>query len=198
MKKVLFFLIFAFVGFSLHALDLELTDFSVSMSPITFLSALPVTDEEGNPAVFVGLSLNFGSKNFEHDWFISLYPAVYSFGYEQRVFFNSEKKGFLYGCFASIDYRKFYLQPDGIKIEMTEIVDEEYFNTFGLRVGYEMGFRIRLDDFGITPKFGIGIPLYYPIGLEKISNDFVRDYFLTLVSGSIFIGLKFDFLDCSL
>jgi hypothetical protein len=150
--------------------------------------------------VFCGISANFGSTNVEHDWFLSLYPSEYSFGYERRNFSTYKKKGFFYGFFASLDYRKFALLDDGIddgiRIDLFGLSTENDFWTLGFRVGTELGFRIRIGDFGITPKIGFCIPLYYPFGLKEISDDYWSDYFLTVATSSIFLGIKFDFMNC--
>lgn len=203
MKKVLFLLLIFFVitsnVFSLQQnLQYQEESLSFSISPSTPLLMLPFEAEEGNPNPFllVGISVNLGRGNVEHDWFLSLYPSEYSFGYERRFFPSSKKQGFFYGFFASIDYRKFKLLENGILIDLFIFPTENNFSTLGLRFGPEIGFRIKINDFGITPKFGIGIPLYHPFGLKNISDDFWRDYLLTVATSSIFVGIKIDFLDC--
>lgn len=207
MKKVLFLLLIFFVitsnVFSLQQnLQYQEESLSFSISPATFLTILPWQDEDGNstPMPFFGVSVNLGSSNVEHDWFLSLYPSEVSFGYERRIFPSYKKKGFFYGFFASFDYRKFVLLDDGvddgIRIDLFGLSTENDFWTLGFRIGTELGFRIRIGDFGITPKIGLGIPLYYPFGLKEMSDNFWHDYFLTLTTSSIFIGFKFDYLNC--
>ena len=92
MKKVLFLLLIFFVitsnVFSLQQnLQYQEESLSFSISPATFLTILPWQDEDGNstPMPFFGVSVNLGSSNVEHDWFLSLYPSEVSFGYERRT-----------------------------------------------------------------------------------------------------------------
>ena len=209
MKKV-FFLLLIFLTITSNLFSLQQNfqypeeSLSFSYSPATFLSILPWQDEDGNstPMPFLGISVNLGSSNVEHDWFLSVYPSEYSFGYERRIFPSYKKKGFFYGFFASFDYRKFVLVDngidDGIMVDLFGLSTENDFWTLGFRIGTELGFRIRLGDYGITPKIGFGIPLYYPLGLKEMSDDYWSDYFLTLATSSIFIGLKFDIMNCEI
>ena len=83
-------------------------------------------------------------------------------------------------------------------VDLFGLSTENDFWTLGFRIGTELGFRIRIGDYGITPKIGFGIPLYYPLGLKEMSDDYWSDYFLTLATSSIFIGLKFDIMNCEI
>lgn len=196
MKKVLFFLIFAFIGFSLHALDLELTDFSVSMSPtsLLFLPAAENADEDiEDYLTFVGMSANFGVGKVEHDFFISAYPNDLSFGYERRSFLSESKVGIFCGIFTSLDYKKYSLEDGVISIDLTRNLYENCISTLGVRFGYEVGLRIPFNAFSITPKVGLGFPLFYIFENEKANIISWNDYLNIMFLNSIFIGLKIDF-----
>lgn len=197
MKRLFALFVFYIFGFLCFA---QSSHISISVSPMTFItiSQLPlVTEENGESEIvpFCSLSFNYGNDFTEHDFFISIYPNEYSFGYERRIFFNEDYNGFFYGGFISLDYRRFSIEDKSVILDLTQQLTNNFFSTFGIRIGPEIGVRIKRksNNLGLTPKLGLGIPLYFTSNLSKKNKDFNYYYFQSLKLSAFFIGLKFDF-----
>ena len=189
-KKILFMFLFALLGVNLFATN---SDFSVSVSPLSFFS-LASTEDDFFPNV--SLSVNIGNGTYENDWFVVVNNNSFSLGYEGRNFRNYPRKGFFYGPYVSLDYRKIYM-PDGdtIQFSTAKYDDEKTFTMVGLRLGVACGYRFLIKNtVGISPKIGLTAPLYYPIGLEKVSSNPYSSYLLASGTFCFVAGLKIDFM----
>lgn len=174
----------------------ESQTFSISLSPLSFLSLL-AGSQENNVSIddiWMSLSLNVGSNKKENDFFITKYPHILNIGIEQRNFLKDNFSGFFYGPFISFDYSKLILQDKKNPGYTTNKYENEtVYSLLGPRIGEAIGYRFKIKSIGVTPKIGIGIPLYYLFGLSDFSNTEIKKiYIKNMALNCFFLGLKID------
>lgn len=70
---------------------------------------------------------------------------------------------------------------------------DNVYHSIGITGGFDIGFRIRLGDFGITPYIGLGIPLYFCFINLPPKGYNMEFYILNSTVRAINIGIKLDF-----
>ncbi|MDR0539631.1 MAG: hypothetical protein LBG74_03905 [Spirochaetaceae bacterium] len=181
-------------------------DFGVSVSPLTLLGAVLSSEytPTDNPRDYIWISadLNFLlDDSRERSIGIVLQPNCYGLRYHQRKYTNDNHSGFLYGLFATLDYRVMgwkYNDQDGLTVSYafignTNTTEGMIFHTIGATIGANTGFRLRGERWGATFYVGAGVPLIYCFGdLPRKQNSWDL-YFGSALNRAFELGLKIDF-----
>ncbi|MDR0568500.1 MAG: hypothetical protein LBG87_04775 [Spirochaetaceae bacterium] len=202
MKKIFFVCIFTASSFTAFAHNT-----SLSVDPITFFGLLlSPKDEYGDqqPAdiknMWLSVALNWETKKKKEVGFgVFIRADKVALRTQYRSFFNKERQsGFFWGLYGHIEWRKMYWIYDennalGIGWNFPFVGHDNVFHSVGITGGFDVGFRLRGEKFGITPYIGVGIPLFYCFGdlpPEKDKTDFI---FQNVFFRAIDIGVRFDF-----
>jgi len=116
-----------------------------------------------------------------------------------RSFSNKEKQsGFFWGLYGLIEWRRmdwFYDENNklGVGWIIPSTEQSKAYHSIGITGGLDIGFRFRINNFGITPYLGLGLPLFVCFGDLPPKNN-IRDFYLmNMALRAINIGLKLDF-----
>jgi hypothetical protein len=204
MKKIiLIILITIFISSNLFAQDTtSLKNTSISLDPLSLIGAVlffgdGINEYTSNFICFgMDLNLETSEKNeMSMGFFIGTHRLTLMTKY--RFFNNSEKlSGFFWGLYGLIEWRRmdwFYnenrLSIDWI-IPSTE--QSKVYQSIGITGGLDIGLRLRINNFGITPYLGLGIPLFICFG--DLPSQYIRDFYvMNIALRAINIGLKLDF-----
>jgi hypothetical protein len=116
-----------------------------------------------------------------------------------RMFRNDEmQSGFFWGFFGLVEWRRMYWyfnDNGGLTTGWTfPFADNgNIYHSIGITGGVDLGFRFRINNFGITPYLRAGVPLFSCFGNlppEKHTGDF---YIANIAVRVASIGLKLDF-----
>lgn len=205
-KLCILFLMIIFVSGNLFAAEYD--NVSLSVDPITFLQMLFSSNgEAGNPeaADFANMWLS-ASFNWENAKQKELGFGVFLSGHnialttQYRSFFNKEKQsGLFWGFYGRIEWRRMYWNYDdnselslGWSLPFPSSNNAAY-HSLGISGGVDIGFRLRIGNFGITPYAGLGIPLFFFFGNLPPKDDRLQFTILNVTARAIHIGVKFDF-----
>jgi len=207
MKKVLILLILIFfIPSALFSQNIQNTkNISFSLDPLSLIGAIYFlsTDEEEkteNSFSWFGMDFNWETeRGYEAGagFFIGDHRTAIST--KLRFFSNRENQsGVFFGFYGLIEWRKmdwFFDDDNELTISWffpsTEKSNE--YHSIGITGGFDIGFRIRLNNTGITPYIGLGIPLFYCFG-SLPPDSYKRDFYLgNAIIRAINIGIKFDF-----
>ena len=116
---------------------------------------------------------------------------------ETRNFRNYSFDGFFFGSFISLDYQKRKIVENAVQVDFFSSYKTDFFSVLCLKLGTEMGFRLKLGEIGVSPKIAFCLPICVPIDLdkyaEKYSSNYWNYYFATLIMNICVVGLKIDF-----
>ena len=206
MKKIIFILIISFfIPFNLFAQ--EYNNSSVSFDPLTFGGLLLGPDEEDGevqPVDFRNMwfimDINWETiKQREMGFGIILRGNRIALTTKYRFFHNKERQsGFFWGLYGLIEWRRMYWFYDD-NSELTVgwnfpfVGHDNVYQSIGITSGFDIGIRFRINDFGITPYLGLGLPLFLYFGdLPPEKND-QKFNLINMIIRSINIGLRLDF-----
>ena len=200
MKKVFFTILCFFAILNVYSIDQNTSNMSFSVSPLSFLTLISSgnDDEYGNQAFpYISFSLNFPKRNVEKDIFFLISGNDFSIGLETRNFRNYSFDGFFFGSFISLDYQKRKIVENAVQVDFFSSYKTDFFSVLCLKLGSEMGFRLKLGEIGVSPKIAFCLPICVPIGLdkyaEKYSSNYWNYYFATIIMNICVVGLKIDF-----
>jgi hypothetical protein len=181
-------------------------NFSLSVDPLTFfqmlLSPLNGENEDSNIRnMWLSVDLSWETakqKELGFGLFIRGDKAALSTTY--RSFFNKERQsGIFWGLFGLIEWRQMYwydyYESPGIIIGWSLPFDhtDNVYHSLGITAGFDIGFRLRIKNFGITPYIGLGFPLFFYWG-DLPSKSMMPEFnFQNATARALSIGLKLDF-----
>jgi hypothetical protein len=118
-----------------------------------------------------------------------------------RSYFNKQRQsGAFIGLYGHAEWRKMYwlYDKDGamtIGWSFPFSGEDNVYHSLGLTVGFDVGFRARIDNLGITPFIGLGLPLFFCFG-DLPTNDRSEFDLQNRTFRAIDIGLRIDlFID---
>ena len=208
MKKIVVILLLgAICSHNLFATEQhEFNNFSVSLDPISFIallfSSLGTNDEE-NPTDFRNVWFCAGvnwetEKQREMGLEIFIRGDRVGITTKYRFFSNRERQsGFFWGLFGLFEWRRMYWYYDedselNIAWRFPFTANENVYHSIGITGGLDTGFRLRLNNFGITPYLRLGVPLFFCFGnLPQSSREEFRN--LNILVRAISIGIRLNF-----
>jgi len=208
MKKfIIIFCIIIFFSSGLMAqeLDNNYKNLSISFDPLTFIGLIIVPDESQIDFrnIWFSMDINWETENQKETGIgIILKSNRIAIKTQYRSFYNKERQsGFFWGLYGLLEWRKMYWYNDnnnlGIGWTFPFIDNDKTYHSIGITGGFDIGFRLRIHDIGITPYIGLGIPLYYCFGNippEKYKQEFTIN---NTVLRAINIGIMLDFFSFS-
>jgi hypothetical protein len=179
---------------------------SLSLDPLTFLIfLLPDTEQstEGQRDarnLWLCMEANW-ETNSKKELGVGLFARADKFALrgQYRNYFNKARQsGVFIGLYGTVEYRKMFWLFDennefGIGWNFPFIGNDNVYHSIGLSAGFDVGFRIRIGDVGITPYIGLGIPLYVCFGDLPPENNREEFYSKNTTFRAIDIGLRVDF-----
>ena len=183
---------------------------SISFDPFTFIgivgSLLVLSNDEyielGLNNLWFDMDLNWKTnKQRELGTGIFLGTHRISIKTQYRSFYNKERQsGFFGGFYGLIEWRRMYWHFTknnelAIGWSLPFNTRENIYHTIGITGGVDIGFRIRINNFGITPYLGLGIPLYFTFGNLPPKKNNQEFQLLNIGTRAINIGLKLDFFN---
>jgi hypothetical protein len=175
--------------------------FSVNPLTLLWLTSQNHKDSNSENSSFLsgpGGSLYFGSAkgNSETLYGFSLYSDFFDISIQQRNYLSKTNSGLFAGSFLSAEVLSFqyFIDPDkGITITNNKKQGNNYF-LLGLRYGGNIGMRFGFSGFGISPRIGLTLPIFYLFGSTNLSaDDSAKLYFMNAMMRAIEIGLTIDF-----
>jgi hypothetical protein len=190
---------------TLFSSNLLAQNLSISFDPLTFLGLLlsPANqnDEQESTDIrnmWVGVELNIETpKHKELGFGIFARADRVALRTQYRSFFNKKRQsGFFWGLYGFIEWRKMYWLYDDDKLviawKFPFAGSDNVYHSIGLTSGFNIGFRIRGNNTGITPYIGLGIPLFYCFGNVPPERDKEEFLFQNITFRIIDIGLRID------
>jgi len=173
---------------------------SISFDPLTFIGLFLSHDESQLDFRNMWFAMDFNwetEKQKEMGIGIILKANRVAVKTQYRSFHNKENlSGFFWGLYGFIEWRKmnWYNENNDLIIGWTfPFVDNDNtYHSIGITGGFDIGYRFRFDNIGITPYIGLGIPLFYCFGNlppEKYKQEF---YLNNIALRVINIGIKLD------
>jgi hypothetical protein len=181
---------------------------SFSFDPITFVQLLflpssnqnheePVTNDIRN--LWLCIEANWELRNrTEMGAGVFLRGDRFALRTQWRSYFNKQRQsGAFIGLYGLVEYRQMYWNYDeddriSIGYSFPFIGEDNVYKTFGVTIGFDVGFRLRVGDAGITPFIGLGLPLFFYFGdlppRQRPEFDFQNTIFR-----AIDIGIRIDF-----
>jgi hypothetical protein len=205
MKKVIFiFCIIIFISSGLTAQE-SFNDYknaSISFDPLTFIGLLIAPDESEIDFrnMWFGMDFNWETENQKETGFgIILQANRIAIKTQYRSFYNKERQsGFFWGLYGLIEWRnmRWYYENNNLAIVWTyPSIDKSSYHSIGITGGFDIGFRFRISDIGITPYMGLGIPLFYCFGNLPPENYMQEFYMTNAIIRAVNIGIKLDFFN---
>jgi hypothetical protein len=177
---------------------------SVSFDPLTFLGLLLSPNDEQEERdirnLWLCMEVN-GETNSKKELGVGIFLRADKLALrgQYRNYFNKEKQsGFFTGLYRTIEYRKMYWifdENNELRIgwNFPFVGNDNVYHSLGLSAGFDIGFRIRIKNVGITPYIGLGIPLYFCFGDLPSEHNKEEFYFQNTTFRVIDIGLRIDF-----
>jgi len=173
---------------------------SVSFDPFTFIGLLlsPNESEVDFKNMWFAMDFNWETeKQKEMGIGIILRVNRVAIKTQYRSFYNKERQsGFFWGLYGLIEWRKMYWYNENndliIGWTFPFIDNDNTYHSIGITGGFDIGFRFRISDIGITPYIGLGIPLFFCFGNlppEKYRQEF---YINNITFRAINIGIRLD------
>jgi len=205
MNKIIFiFCIIIFISSGLTAQESfnDYKNVSISFDPLTFIGLLtaPNESEMDFRNMWFGMDFNWETENQkETSLGIILQSNRVAIKTQHRSFYNKERQsGFFWGLYGLIEWRnmRWYNENNNIAIIWTyPSIDNSSYHSIGITGGFDIGFRFRTSDIGITPYMGLGIPLFYCFG-NLPSEKYIKEFYITnAIIRTINIGIKLDFFN---
>lgn len=203
-KRRVIFLVFILMFVFSHNLyaeeDIYYHHPSVSLDTITFIAMLIFSDSNMIfQSMWFNLEINWATANQRELGFgIALRRDRVALTANYRSFFNKERQsGFFWGYYGLVEWRKmywFYNENSDMVLSTTfpDAGHENAYHSIGATAGVNIGFRIRGNNFGITPFLGAGVPLFYCFG-NVPSQNFWKFYLDNMLIRSVNIGLRVNF-----
>lgn len=192
--------------FVLLCANLAAQNNSVSVDPLTLLGLLPARETSGMDIrnMWLCATLNFQTRSQKELGFgvfaradrVALHTHYRSFQNEERL------SGFFWGIYGRIEWRQMYWYYN-------ETADLSFgwsfpfrsggivYNSAGITAGADIGFRIRINNVGITPYAGVGIPLFLCFGVFPEGEDRRRFRAINALFRAIDVGIRLDFFRAS-
>jgi len=203
MKKLLLILIIIiFFSSSLMAQELNnQKNVSISFDPLTFFVLLIAPDQSEINFRNMWFAMDFNwetEKQKEMGIGIILQENRIALKTQYRSFYNKERQsGFFWGLYGLVEWRRMYWYNEnnniGIGWTVPYIYNENTYHSIGITGGFDIGFRFRIIDIGITPYIGLGLPLFYCFNNLPSENYKQEFYINNAVIRAINIGIKLDF-----
>lgn len=169
---------------------------SISLSPLSFITLMADSEDADINDLWLAMSFNVATNNTEYDFGIAKYPNYLSLSVEKRNFINKDLFGFFYGPFISFDMLNLTVDSSTLPAFSTDnSIPGDKYSLIGFRFGGDIGYRINMNNIGLTPKIGLSIPLYYLYELnnytaEELQQIYTFTYLLRIFS----FGIKIDFI----
>jgi len=204
MKKIILTLIIiTLISSKLCAQDVR--NSSISFDPLSLIGLLWFfsTNEEGVHQIdpdnaWFGMDINWETekqKEMSVGFFLGTHRVALKTQY--RSFYNKENQsGFFWGLYGLIEWRRmnwYYDEDNELSINLFGSGEDNVYHSIGITGGFNVGFRFRFSNFGITPYVGLGIPLFYCFGGLPPEDNIKDFYFANAVLRTIFIGINIDF-----
>ena len=174
---------------------------SISFAPLTFLGLFFGSGENVDfRNMWFAMDINWETRN-QREMGVGtiLRGNRIAVKTQYRMFYNRElQRGFFWGLYGVIDWRRlFWFYDDNnvltIGSSFPYAVYDNQYHSIGVSGGLDIGFRFRSGNFGITPFFGLGIPVFHVFGDLPPSN-YKQEFRVTkAVIRAINIGLRLDF-----
>jgi hypothetical protein len=204
MKKIIIiFIMTILISSNLFAQNYKNT--SISFDPLTFIiAALPSSSDNQNTSnsienIWLCVDLNWETeKQKEMGVGIFLGMNQIYLKTQYRSFYNKERQsGFFWGIYGLLEWRKMYWFYENNELGIGWSIpfnrrDNVYYS-IGITGGFDIGFRIRMGNFGITPYLGLGIPLYFCFTDLPPKDYNMEFYVINTAVRAINIGIKLDF-----
>jgi hypothetical protein len=176
----------------------------LSFSPVTFIEVILTSMEadrnhEIGPEeyIWLGIDFNFDSDGKENSIGLYIHPNYFGLRAQRRTF-SGDHRGFFYGLYGILEYRKMYWgynDKNDIEIQTfwgNERGDNPY-HSIGATIGGDIGVRFGGKNMRCTIYTGLGLPLFYCFGDTPVSGgEMLSFYGLNTVSRIIDIGVKID------
>ena len=185
----------------LFADDLSFRNSSISFDPITFLGLWLLSNESDNVGfrnLWFAMDVNMATASQrEIGLGIILTGSRIALITRYRSFYNRERQsGFFWGLYGLLEWRRmsWYYDENSETVIHWSFLFEDRGNTYhsiGITAGVDIGFRIRINNFGITPFLGLGVPLFFCFG-NLPSQNFWEFYLNNALIRAINIGIRFD------
>jgi hypothetical protein len=211
MKKKFFVSIFTvFISYTLFSMDFntDLKNYSISFDPLTIVGlftglAFPTDAESGEidfRNMWFAADINWEAESQkELGMGIFLRGDRIAFTRLYRSFYNKERQsGFFWGLYGLVEWRRmhwFIDEDSDIIIGWAFPFDgrDNIYHSIGITGGFDIGFRYRKNNLGITPFLGVGIPLFFCFG-DLPPKSYTKEFYLTnLAIRAIHIGIRLDF-----
>jgi len=193
--------------FPQHSFTVDLEGRSMSLDPITFAGLIfffipsdEVIEDIDFRNIWFTVESNWITTNQrEMGMGITLRGDRVSFLTRYRWFANRDRQsGFFWGLNGIIEWRRmywFYGENYDINIGWSFPFREQgdVYHSIGINAGVDIGVRFRRNNFGITPFFGLGIPLFFLFGSLPSSIDFWEFYRMNMIARTIRAGIRLDF-----
>ena len=209
MKRIVFVpIVFIFISSNLFAQNPR--NSSVSFDPLTFIGAVwffsTLDNENEEPRetnfsnIWFSMDINWETeKQKEMGVGIFLGPHRVYLKTQYRSFYNKKRQsGFFWGLYGLIEWRRmfwFYDEDDELAIgwNFPFTGRDNVYHSIGITGGFDIGFRFRRNNFGITPYAGLGIPLFFYLGSLPPQNNIKEFNVMNIALRAINIGVKLDF-----
>jgi hypothetical protein len=173
---------------------------SISFDPITFIQFLLPDDNIDIKNMWLAMELN-GKTTNEREFGLGVILRRDRIGLtaRHRSFSNKEQlSGFFWGLFGLLEWRRmfwYYNENYEMGVGWTFPLGghDNSYHSIGITGGIEAGFRIRRNDFGITPFFGMGIPLFYCFGNLPPQSNMQEFYASNILLRAVNVGIRLDF-----
>jgi hypothetical protein len=181
---------------------------SVSFDPLTFIGMLLLPSSDQNREelatgdirnLWICVEANWELKNrTEMGAGLFIRGDRFAIRSQWRTYFNKERQsGAFIGLYGVFEYRKMYwlYEKDGgvsIGFDFPFSGENNVYHSLGLTAGFDVGFRLRIGNVGITPFIGLGYPLFFCWGdlPSRGRSEFDSQ---NAAFRSIDIGLRIDF-----
>ncbi len=173
-QVILLLLILGFcTGTSLEAQNLP--RYILSVNPFTLLSAISVTQSaQGNdttPAVgAVGIGM-VQDSNREDILGVSWLPGFFDVDWQSRHYLGKAPWGFFWQTYLSLEWLETRTYKDASQGMVISTSTGQLTNLLGVRLGAGIGYRFWWQTWGLTPRLGINLPVFYLLGTTGYSTQ---------------------------
>lgn len=210
MKRIIILIITTLISTNLFAQNTK--NASISFDPFSIfgvISFLSTSADELTPAdryfnsLYFDMDINWETEK-QKEMGVGIFLGAHKVALKTkyRSFYNKERQnGFFWGLYGLIEWRRMYWFYDkdnndqfsiGWNLPFTE--NDNVYHSLGITGGFDIGFRFRIENLGITPYLGLGLPLYFCFG--NLPNNNIKEFdILNTTIRAISIGLKLDFFN---
>jgi len=200
-KRLFFGAIFMLISHGLFAEDFNNHSFSLDpLSGLRFLLNGFVELDVRNIAISADVNWKTASQR-EVGIGAFIRGDRLAFTTHYRFFHNRERlSGFFWGMFGLVEWRRMYwFYDENSQIDIGWFFPfHERNNTYytvGITGGLDLGFRIRGNNFGVTPFLRAGIPLFYIFGDAPSQLNTWEFYRMNILPRAVSVGFRLDFFD---